>query len=586
MEIDELSLPPGWVRCRLADVSDKLQYGWTTKAADYGNVKLLRTTDISSGDVNWSTVPFCEKEPEDISKYLLNDGDIVVSRAGSVGKSFLISKPQHSVFASYLVRIICHIDNKFLYYFMQSQEYWENISDNTAGIAVPNVNASKLAAIELSLPPLNEQNRIVDKIEELFSELDEGVENLTKAKEQLGVYRQSLLKNAFEGKITEEWRKENADKLESGEALLKRVKKEREAYFNEQLEQWEKDVSQWEADGKPGKKPTKPRKPKKLDPISEDELKELPELPDGWGWERLGYMTCGVEYGTSSKSNKTGKYPVLRMGNIQDGVFNYDDLVYTDNEEEYFKYKLESGDVLFNRTNSPELVGKTAVFREDFQALFAGYLIRVNHINSVISSDYLNFFLNSPIAKNRGDKVKSDGVNQSNINGAKLAEYPFPYCSLEEQEKAASFLLDRISSSVESELEIEVRLKQCEALRKSILEKAFSGKLVSQNPNDEHASKLLEKIKSERKNAPKPKRTRKVKKKSKRITMADLKKVLATAEDWVSAQDAFRQCGVGDEAPTDKIEKLYEELKQELDKKVIEVERRGDEDWLRLSNEG
>jgi type I restriction enzyme S subunit len=226
-------------------------------------------------------------------------------------------------------------------------------------------------------------------------------------------------------------------------------------------------------------------------------------------WERLGYVTCGVEYGTAAKSIEQGKYPVLRMGNIQNGEFTYDDLVFTNDEEEYSKYTLTSGDVLFNRTNSPELVGKTAVFKADFPALFAGYLIRINQIQTISNSDYLNFYLNSPVAKKRGDQVKSDGVNQSNINGSKLVEYPFPFCPLDEQERIASMLIDRMSSSMESEREIEIRLKQCEVLRKSILEKAFSGNLIPQDPNDEPASKLLERIKQERKSAPKPKRTRK-----------------------------------------------------------------------------
>ena len=395
--------------------------------------------------------------------------------------------------------------SEFILYLMRSIE--QAVDSLGTGSTFKAIGKKVVENLNFALPPLNEQNRIVAKIEELFTELDEGVENLKKAKEQLGIYRQSLLKHAFEGKLTEKWRKENADKLESGEALLKRVKKEREDYFKKQLDQWEKDVTQWETEGKPGKKPAKPRKPKKLEPITEEELKELPELPDGWAWGRLGYMTCGVEYGTAAKSRKQGKYPVLRMGNIQECQFVYDDLVFTNDEEEYAKYKLKAGDVLFNRTNSPELVGKTAVYKDNRAAIFAGYLIRVNQIESVEDSDFLNYFLNSPIAKNRGDKVKSDGVNQSNINGAKLVEYPFPYCALDEQMQVSSLLIGRLTASIKLEEDMALRLQQCSTLRKAILEKAFSGKLIPQDSADEPASKLLEKIKQDRNSSPKTKRT-------------------------------------------------------------------------------
>src|SRR6266849_983390 len=106
-------LPPGWALAQLGDVSTKPQYGWTTSAADQGSLQLLRTTDISSGKVDWDTVPFCRDEPKDATALLLCDGDIVVSRAGSVGKSFFIEQPRRSVFASYLVRFRPRVDPRY-----------------------------------------------------------------------------------------------------------------------------------------------------------------------------------------------------------------------------------------------------------------------------------------------------------------------------------------------------------------------------------------------------------------------------------------------------------------------------------------
>ncbi|WP_083188185.1 restriction endonuclease subunit S [Prosthecochloris sp. CIB 2401] len=197
------------------------------------------------------------------------------------------------------------------------------MNSRAKGSGTPHVDPDLLWNYSFPIPPLNEQHRIVAKIEELFSELDKGVESLKKAREQLKVYRQALLKYAFEGKLTEDWRKKNADKLETADQLLDRIKHEREARYQQQLEEWKSAVEQWEKDGKVGKRPSKQGKPKHLKSIGKDIQQTLPNLPDGWVWGKLGLMTTGVEYGSSTKSKKTGSHPVLRMGNIQNGKFDW-----------------------------------------------------------------------------------------------------------------------------------------------------------------------------------------------------------------------------------------------------------------------
>ena len=212
--MSDVNLPHSWLWTTLGEICSRPQYGYTTKAADSGDTLFLRTTDITSGKIDWDTVPFCAENPEDPDKYQLHDGDVVISRAGSVGFSHLIQSPPKAVFASYLIRFRPFIDRGYFAFFLKSPFYWHSISDRKSGIAVGNVNAQKLAAISIPLPPLAEQKRIVAKIEELFSELEAGEESLRAARRQLGVYRQSLLKQAFEGKLTEKWRTENPDKLE------------------------------------------------------------------------------------------------------------------------------------------------------------------------------------------------------------------------------------------------------------------------------------------------------------------------------------------------------------------------------------
>jgi len=151
----------------------------------------------------------------------------------------------------------------------------------------------------------------------------------------------------------------------------------------------------------------------------------------------LGDVCDGVQYGTSSKCSKIGKYPVLRMGNIQNGAFDVSDLVYLDDEIEAKKYELNKGDVLFNRTNSSVHVGKTGVFDEVDDYLFAGYLIRVNYLKDKVLPKFLSYYLNSRKIREYGFSVMSESINQSNINGTKLKKYPFYEVPLEAQKNAA-----------------------------------------------------------------------------------------------------------------------------------------------------
>jgi type I restriction enzyme S subunit len=372
----------------------------------------------------------------------------------------------------------CH---KFLFYYLRCIE--KSLAGQGTGSTFSAISGSVIKNQPFPLPPLPEQHRIVAKIEELFSDLDAGIASLRKAKEQLKTYRQSVLKWAFEGKLTEEWRKKN--KPEPACELLKRIKAEREKKYKEESDKAKKEGTR------------APRKMEELPPISEEELDKLSRQPDGWAWIYLKNVTEGPEYGSSAKSKKEGKIPVLRMGNIQNCFFDWSDLVFSNNPEEIRKYWLKPGDVLFNRTNSPELVGKTALYKGERDAIFAGYLIRVNQVKQIVPG-YLNYFLNSGFAHEYGNKVKTDGVNQSNINGEKLGKYRFPLCSETEQEEILLEIESRLSVADNLEKTIDASLAQAAALRQSILKRAFEGKLVPQDPKDEPAEKLLERIKNVR----------------------------------------------------------------------------------------
>ena len=409
------------------------------------------------------------------SAKLLPKGSVLFSSRAPIGYVAISEKPlaTNQGFRSLIPND--KLNSEYLYYFLKSAK---NEAEKLAsGTTFKEISGKNLGKLKIPVPPPPTQNRIVEKIEELFSELDNGVENLKKAQKQLKTYRQAVLKDAFEGKLTKEWRK-HQNNLPTPEELFQQIKTERIAHRQRELAEWEKEVEQWEKDGEKGKKPTKPRKSRSVDKLTEDAISELHDLPENWVWGKINDITLRVEYGTSNKSLDEGDIPVLRMGNMQNGKIDWSELKYSNDVKDNEKYLLHEEDVLFNRTNSPELVGKSVIYKGERPAIFAGYLIRLNQIREVMNGYYLNYFLNSVTAKNHGNTVKTDGVNQSNINGTKLVNYPIPLCSKKEQDQIVQEIESHLSVIDQLEKTIKENLQKAEALRQSILKKAFGGELV------------------------------------------------------------------------------------------------------------
>ena len=205
--------------------------------------------------------------------------------------------------------------------------------------------------------------------------------------------------------------------------------------------------------------------------------KENGVCDDSWEEKTIGECCTSLKYGTAKKSESSGKVAVIRMGNLQHGEIEYDDLVFSNDEEDIEKYSLSKGDVLFNRTNSPEWVGKTSIYRGDIPAIYAGYLIKLDYIKTMLIGDYLNYMLNSPNAKEYCNSVKTDGVNQSNINAQKIGAYKIPVPSLPEQVEIVRILDIIIEKENKAKQAAEAVLEQIDLLKKSILARAFRGEL-------------------------------------------------------------------------------------------------------------
>ena len=274
-------------------------------------------------------------------------------------------------------------------------------------------------------------------------------------------------------------------------------------------------------------------------PISEGEIPF--EIPESWEWVRVAQIIYPPKYGTSNKSSISGLVPVLRMGNIQDGEIVFENLVYSNNEDDNKKYNLEKGDLLFNRTNSAELVGKTGIYRGQQKAIFAGYIILLRPIS--IDSEYLNFVLSSNYARSYCKEVKTIGVQQCNINAEKISSFIIPLPPLAEQKRIVEKieeLLPKVEEYGKAQESLDKLNEELpERLKKSILQEAISGRLVPQDPNDEPASVLLTKIRKEKEELVKAGKLKKKDLIETPITEDEIPFEIPESWEWVRIGDIF-----------------------------------------------
>ncbi len=596
------TLPSGWQLVTVGEVAD-LYRGISYKKQQSLNIPqkgylpILRANNIGK-NLNFENLVYV---PEFLINrdQMINAGDIIFAMSSGskhlVGKSAISFIDFHGSFGAFcgLLRPYKKINNQYLALYFQSNTFRKRISEISKGTNINNLKREHITDSLLPFPPENEQHRIVAKIEELFSELDKGVESLTTARKQLALYRQSLLKHAFAGKLTEKWRAEHAGRLETADQLLARIKKEREKCYQQQLADWEKAVETWKANGKEEKKPRKPPTPIILPDVSEAEKGILPVLPPEWQYQRLAEIAnigSGMSVSRNRKLADPVEVPYLRVANVQRGKLVLDEVKTMKIERDKLEdLKLKQYDILFNEGGDRDKLGRGWIWESQVEPC-----ITQNHVfraTTYLGGKFHSMFIShwgNTFGQDYFEKSGKQTTNLASINKTVLSMFPIPMPSLKEQKKIIDEI-DRAMSTISYfEKVINNELSNSEALRQSILKKAFSGQLVPQDPNDEPPSELLTHIRKEREKIQQEtrKRPRKRRKKKEVKTMANILEIVRAVNDWLSAQDAFRQCGITDGAKTDAIEKIYEELRDNVHNNRIAVERRGDEDWLRAVQRG
>ncbi|MGO9995808.1 MAG: restriction endonuclease subunit S [Steroidobacteraceae bacterium] len=203
-------------------------------------------------------------------------------------------------------------------------------------------------------------------------------------------------------------------------------------------------------------------------------LTELGYIPEDWSITPLGQLIHSVEYGSSAKSDSKGEIPVLRMGNLQGGHIDWDDLVYTSDAREISRYSLQAGDVLFNRTNTIDLVGKTSLYDGEHEAIFAGYLIRIKVVAERLDARFVNYILNTPFARRHSIKVASLAVGQANINAQKLKTYPIPLPPTMKEQRAIVEALSDVDMLSDA---LEMLIAKKRAIKQAAMQQLLTGKI-------------------------------------------------------------------------------------------------------------
>lgn len=432
-------LPQGWNMSRFGDICGASQYGWTTKAVSQGSVKYLRTTDISKRKIDWDSVPYCQENPSDIEKYQIQKNDILISRSGSVGFSALIRDISSStVFASYLIRFLPSkkIEPRYVAHFLRSPKYWQQISNASTGIALANVNAKKLAEFKVPVAPLNEQKRIADKLDVLLMRVDACRERLERIPLILKRFRQAVLTEATSGRLTDDWREQRGT----------------------QLVKWETTVL-----------------------------------------GSIGSVTGGLIKNTKRLAFTLRK-PYLRVANVYANRLELDDIAEIGlTEAEFQKTLLLKGDLLIVEGNgSLDQIGRAAIWNEHISdCVHQNHLIRWRSNGNMLPKFAL-FWLLSPEGRASLVELASTTTGLYNLSISKIASIPVRVPPLDEQHEIVHCVENLFAYADRLEAHYQAACTQIERLTPALLAKAFRGELVPQDPNDEPASALLERIRADR----------------------------------------------------------------------------------------
>jgi type I restriction enzyme S subunit len=489
----EGELPEGWAETTLEEIVIHVlggDWGEAPEAAasdpDLVLVRVVRGTEFRDWHrAKGATAALRAVKRSSLAKRRLAAGDLVVEISGGgagqpVGRTLVIDEEAllradaPLICNNFCRQVRLHREVHSGYVHLALNHLYLNGSfdeHQTQTTNIRNLNfTSFLSGVIIPLPPAPEQKRIVEAARELLVRVQRMQESLGRVPEIRRRFLQSVLAAGYSGRLTEGWRAGRPD-LDPLAALLPRT-------FASRREEYQTACYDAEAFDRRA-----PRRPKNLAPTSWEapEPLEAPEVPEGWCVLALHDLIRRAQYGLSVKADRDARsgIPMLRMGNIQEGRIDAADLKYVGlKPAETEAYRVRRGDILFNRTNSPELVGKAAVYELDLAAVFASYLVRIECDERLLASHYLCGWINSPWGRRWARTVRTDCVSQSNINVSRLLTLPVPAPPLAEQHEIVRRIEELFAVADEMERRVEVASDREHKLWRTLLARAMHGELV------------------------------------------------------------------------------------------------------------
>ena len=493
--MNQQDLPPGWATVAVAEVLSCVETGKRPRGGavkDTSGVLSISAEHMdATGGIDTSIPRFVpHKFYETMTTGRLQPGDVLVVKDGATtGKTAYFSgNPEGSPIVVNEHVFICRpltggIIPRWLFYCLWGEPSQSQIRACFRGSAQGGIIRSFVNEVTLPLPPLAEQRRIVAAIETQFARLDASVAALRRAQANLKRYRASVLKDACQGRLVpaeaELARSEGRD-YESAAVLLERILAQRR--------------TRWESKEK--------RRGKYREPSAPD-ASALPELPEGWVWATVGACLSRIQAGKNFKCEERPphgqEYGVVKVSSVTWGEFNESESkTCLDPSKIDSSLLIEPGDFLFSRANTIQLVGACVIAGSvGLNVMLSDKILRFTVIE--VLQEWLLYCLRSTNGRNEIERLATGNQeSMRNIGQDRIREIRFPLPPLAEQRRIVAEVERRLSVAQQAEDAVAASLKRAGRLRQSILKQAFSGKLVPQDPCDEPASALLERIRAER----------------------------------------------------------------------------------------
>jgi type I restriction enzyme S subunit len=496
----EIGLPTGWVcvpLATIAQINPPLDRCIVNDTVDVNFVPMRAVESEGGGLVRPEVRPYCEVK-KGYTAFL--SGDVIMAKITPCmenGKTTVVPDlPGLVCFGStefHVIRPENGVAARWIARFLVQHELRRNAQRAmTGGVGQMRVPAAFLESVRIPVAPMAEQERIVDTLDELLSDLGAGMAALERVREKLTLYRASLLKAALEGALTVEWRRQHPQ-IEPASELLKRI-------LTERRRRWEED--QLRRFKEKGRELPKNWKARYKEPTAPDPT-QLSKLPEGWCWaslDQVADIAGGVTKGQKlSPQQKTRVVPYLRVANVQRGYLDLSEIKEIRAlEGDINGLRLEIGDILFNEGGDRDKLGRGWIWEGQIEeCIHQNHVFRARLLTGDVQPKLVSWCGNS-YGQQWFMRTGRQSVNLACINMTILRSFPVPLPPAAEQEPIVEAVEDQLSIIDHLEADLDAKLGNVQTLRQSILRHAFTGNLVPQNPKDEPASELLKRMAVER----------------------------------------------------------------------------------------